>query len=99
MYAVDPLDRTNPLNSVERMILKMLVGAAVTAGCIVAATSAGAEPDLYDADASLFGGLTCSCSQPGRPAGPAASDEINRGLLGSQAVYQQLRTTPLPSVQ
>ena len=78
------------------MITKMVAGVALVAGSLFVASPASAEPD---ADANLFGGLDCSCSQTVPATGPGASEEIRRGLRGGEAAYRAVRSAPVLQTQ
>lgn len=73
------------------MITKLVVTAAIALGAATAiAAPAGADP-------SLFGALSCNCTQPSDvPHGkPVVSDQLNQGIQsGLGSVY---RNPPSPN--
>ena len=72
------------------MFTKVLVGAAIALGCCVAAGAPAGAETTSELDQSVFGALTCSCSQTAPPAGSALS-EINRGLQNAAATFEASR--------
>jgi len=67
--------------SYRRGIAKMLVGTAIGVGCFVgAAAPASADPNSYGADQNPFGNLSASTQVTAPSSGPAASEELSRGI-------------------
>jgi hypothetical protein len=65
-------------------ITKSLVSAAIGLGLFVgAAAPASADPYAAGTDTNPFSALSCSSQETTPPAGPALTQELNRGIRGA----------------
>ena len=60
------------------MVTKMLASAAIFGSLFAGGTPASADPNQNDPNP--FGGLSCNCQQATPADGPAASQEVDRGI-------------------